>query len=280
MKRISSRARWGLVGTAIAIGGITHHGDITPLPEPVPSTHTRPGRQPVHPRDFQDRFQQAFHAKDDLRRERDLSAIATQWTAANPEEALAFARQLADAETRTRLLRLLLTTWARHDPEAAMVWSDGLPDEAARRSARSTIAITLAETDPCGALDLAIRHGAANETGGLLENLAMQWADRESAPALEWVKTQPPGEWHDRLMARVAFILSKSDPRAAACQVAEAIAPGPLQDEAVISVLHQWALTDAVAAARWAESITAGALRERALGELAGLRPAPLERID
>jgi hypothetical protein len=221
--------------------------------------------------DFISRFHAAASENDCIRRDAGLRAIAGRWIGANPEEALDFVRRLPGGATKDTFLRQLLVAWTERDAAAAMAWADRLPATAERRAAFTTVSTALATSDPRSALELAIRHGAdEDETGGLLENLAMQWAERETSAALEWVGTQPNGEWRDRLIGRVAFILSKSDPCRAACHVAERMEPGPMQDEAAISVLHQWAMIDSESAARWVEGFTAGTLRERALGELAG----------
>ncbi|MEO7099417.1 MAG: hypothetical protein ABI162_08655 [Luteolibacter sp.] len=66
----------------------------------------------------------------------------------------------------------------------------------------------------------------------------------------------------------MAFVLSKADPHAAACHVAKDMEPGTLQDEAVISILHQWMTKDPQAAATWAAEFPEGDLRSRALNEL------------
>ena len=50
--------------------------------------------------------------------------------------------------------------------------------------------------------------------------------------------------------------------------VAQQIPSGAIQDEAAISVLYQWALKDPQAAMRWAQSFSAGTLRDRAINEV------------
>ena len=52
--------------------------------------------------------------------------------------------------------------------------------------------------------------------------------------------------------------------------------PGPMQNEAMLSVLHQWAKSDLAAASDWAGNLPTGVLRDRAMNELAGLQnPVP-----
>ena len=216
------------------------------------------------------------------RGEKTLSAQSNSHTrATDPARALAHAFTLGDRSERDNLVRDLLCRWAAQDADAALGWVSALEDPAARRSARSTICRAVAEKDSRGAVVLALAHGAdEDDTGGLLECLAMQWCEKETEGAVEWAREQPPGEWRDRLLARASFVLSKSDP-AAAAHLVSGLEPGTLQDEAVMAVLHQWALQDSAAALQWAEAFSEPGLRDRALAEISNLRnPATSRAIE
>jgi hypothetical protein len=191
---------------------------------------------------------------------------------ADPTRALARAFALENRSERDSRVRELLSGWATRDAEAALGWVSALEDPAARRSARSTVCFALAEKDPRQAVTLALAHGAdEDDDRGLLECLTMQWCEKECETVVEWVQTQPPGEWRERLLARASFVLSKSDP-AAAAQLVSGLEPGTVQDEAAMAVLHQWALKDSPAALQWAEAFSESTLRERALAEISNLR--------
>ena len=261
-----------LAGCLMALGWIAIPRDGPPAPRETPLSCPRRARpQALKPHDFGEKFRRLAGEKDSIRRDAGLREISAFWIAAHPAEALDFASRLPPGEVKDSFLRQLLLSWAEHDAAAALAWTDRLDEGRERRHARSVIAFALAENDPLGALELALLHGADEDgSGGLLENLAMQWAARDPGATLAWVRDQPGGKWHDCLMARVAFILSKSDPHAAACHVAEEMEPGPVQTEAILSVLHQWVLVDPPGAAGWIEGFPSGNLRERALGELAG----------
>jgi hypothetical protein len=195
-------------------------------------------------------------------------------TDANPARALAHAFTLERGSERESCIRDQLTAWAARDAEAALGWVSTLEDPAARRSARATVCTALAESDPRQAVVLALAHGADDDDdGGLLECLTMQWCERETAAVVEWAQTQPPGEWRDRLLGRVSFVLSKSHPAAAAALVS-GLEPGNVQDEAAMAVLHQWALQDSAAARQWADGFAETTLRERALAEISNLHHA------
>jgi hypothetical protein len=185
---------------------------------------------------------------------------------------LARAFALEKGGDRDVLVRELLSAWAVRDAEGALAWVSSLKDPAARRSARSNVCLAVAAENPGRAVWLALAHGADEEAnGGLLECLAMQWCEKEPATAIEWAREQPQGEWRDRLLARISAVLSKLDPVAAA-QLVSGLEPGNLQDEAVMAVLHQWALEDPAAALEWADAFSKSALRDRALVEIANLR--------
>jgi hypothetical protein len=189
----------------------------------------------------------------------------------DPVRALAHAFTLERGSERESSIRELLTAWSARDAEAALGWVSTLEDPAARRSARATVCTALAESDPRRSVVLALAHGADDDDDdGLLVCLTMQWCERETAAAVEWAQAQPPGEWRDRLLGRVSYVLSKSAPAAAAALVSE-LEPGSVQDEAAMAVLHQWALQDSAAALQWVEGFAEATLRDRALAEISNL---------
>jgi hypothetical protein len=190
----------------------------------------------------------------------------------DPVRALTHAFTLGDRNERESRIRDLLSAWAIQDAEAALDWVASLEDSAARRSARSTVCFALAEKDPRQAVTLALAHGAdEDDDRGLLECLTMQWCEKECKSVVDWASEQPTGEWRERLLASASFVLSKSDP-AAAAHIVSGLESGTVQNEAAMAVLHQWALQDSSAALQWAEAFPESMLRERALTEIANLR--------
>jgi hypothetical protein len=281
-KRSCRNFRWVLAAGIVAIGWIVNLRSEAPVPgssrpAAIPPERSRPGRA----QDMRAAFSGIAGETDRIRRDARLLSLAGRWIDASPEEAMGFAFGLPPGEVRDIFLRQLCVTWARKDPDAALAWSDRLDDPAGRRGVRSTVCIAVAESDPRLALGLALRHGCdGGDSDGLLENLSAQWAERDPEAALDWVRTQPGGDWHDRLMARVAFVLSKSDPHSAACRVAGEMEPGPAQTEAILSVLHQWTTVDPRAAADWVRDFPPGGLRDRALGELAGNQSSQVRAVE
>lgn len=140
-----------------------------------------------------------------------------------------------------------------------------------RNTAMARVCYQWAEFDPRGAIEHALAW-QLEEVPGLFENLALQWASADLPAARAWTETQPPSEFRSELVMRIGFALAQNDPEAAARYVVRETAPGPIQTEAAITVLHQWLQRDPDAASAWANEFPAGPLRERALNEIAGAR--------
>jgi len=169
-------------------------------------------------------------------------------------------------------VRDLLFAWAARDAEAALEWAMALEDPIVRNRARVTVCLAVAESDPRRAVVLALAHGAdEGDPCGLLDCLTMQWCAKNVGTVLDWAHEQPPGEWRERLLARVSYVISKSEPVAAA-QLVSDLEPGSQQDEAAMAVLHQWALKDPAAAIKWAEGFAAPELQARALAEISSFQ--------
>lgn len=140
-----------------------------------------------------------------------------------------------------------------------------------RSSALARVCYQWAEFDPRGAVERAIGW-QLEDVPGLLENLALQWASADLPAARAWTESQPPGEFRSELVTRIGFALAQSDPEAAANYVVREMEPGPGQEEAAISVLHQWLQKEPDAARAWVEEFPPGAMRDRALQEVAGMQ--------
>lgn len=168
---------------------------------------------------------------------------------------------------REQALKSLAGAWAALDPAAAMTWVRSLPDAAERDALIGSICRQVALQDPAKAVELA-GEGTSTELLGILVHL---WAARDFASAADWVGHLPAGPEREAAYARLAEGRSQDFPAEAATLVAERMAPGELQEEAAISILHRWAITDAAAAGAWAERFPPGDFQARARDELAGV---------
>jgi hypothetical protein len=164
-----------------------------------------------------------------------------------------------------------LREWARQNPEKALAWVRSAAAGEARDTVVEIVCARVAESNPAEAVLLAERY--AGGCSNLLESLVHQWADQNEPAARAYAMNKPPGEERDRLLSRVAFTRSKENPADAAQLVAEWISPGDVQNEAAISVLHQWALREPDAALAWARLFSEENLRGRALKEVEVMVP-------
>jgi hypothetical protein len=163
--------------------------------------------------------------------------------------------------------------WARKNPHDALTWVLNAPAGEPRDTVMEIVCAHMAESNPAEAVSLAERY--AGGCSNLLENMLHQWAGQNEPLARAYAINKPPGEERDRLFSRVAFTRSKENPAEAAKLVAEWISPGEVQNEAAISVLHQWALRDPHAALAWAQLFPENSLRDRALTEIGNTSSSP-----
>jgi hypothetical protein len=172
----------------------------------------------------------------------------------------------ASAEEATALL---LDHWAESDAIAAAEWCARLDSGEKRSPWLVRVSSKLAKRDPAAAMAMLEEHHLAADpaaTGTVLHH----WARRDPDAAAEWISRQADEELRDASWNRIALSLSESDPAKAATLAAENISGEVQQEEAVISVLHQWILRDRKAAAAWVDLFPEGPLRQRAAEEFNG----------
>jgi hypothetical protein len=129
----------------------------------------------------------------------------------------------------------------------------------------------VARTQPAEALNLASELPPGARRDELLAHGARQWAAQTPQEAIVWAEQLPDEVVRGRLFASIASVWADSDPLAAATFAATSIKPGRPQEDAVVSVIQQWAQQAPEAAAAWIQEFPTGALRETALEELVKL---------
>jgi hypothetical protein len=151
-----------------------------------------------------------------------------------------------------------------YDPPVAITWLLRLGNQDEKAICRAAACRRMLETIPEAALSLA----GPDDT--LLEELTAAYVARSPEDGLRWIAEKAAPEKRDRLLASGIQALAARSPEEAASLAASGIEDPVLLEEAVISALHQWVLTDRQAAAAWVELFPEGPLRERAEGELFG----------
>lgn len=170
------------------------------------------------------------------------------------------------AKTRHGLVERLA-----EDPHAALEWllqkSD--PEERARLGAAPHL--QSAVIDAANRLVIRTHPQGGKEDPVILENFVQLWAGADLNSAYDWAHEIAVGPVRERLMARIAFAACQSDPPSAAWLVVEEIPPGPIHEEAVVMVVHQWALQDFDSAKAWVDQFPTVSLRDRTRRELEGV---------
>ena len=209
-------------------------------------------------------------SSDPNSRERIFSLLA-EWIQHDPAGAGRFAKSLPAGPWRETIIRRVAQDWALQDLAGAESWAARLHDESERTSSQSAICFQVAQTDARKAVEIAEQQGLGTAPGAILENLVQQWAGQDVSGAYAWIMEQPAGEQRDQMLGRLAYVESQTEPAAAANLVAAEIPTGAIQNEAAMSVLHQWAVRDMASATVWVNQFPPGALRDRAEAELKGL---------
>lgn len=229
-------------------------------------------RTPAAPRPFSaprgsDRSTK-FSAEDDID---ERMAWLARLAISDPAAAALSVDAMPAGDERTTAMRTVFRQWAATSPLDALAWIPRMNTEQDRNEAREFFCHRVAEDDPKLALDFARQAGGDTATS-LVQDLAGQWAGSDAAAARDWALALPAGADRDPILARVCQVLAQSDPSSAGAIVSGEIAAGPVQDEAAMSVLHQWAIRDLAAAREWVARFPEGPLRTRAEEELAGIR--------
>ncbi|MEO7100539.1 MAG: hypothetical protein ABI162_14345 [Luteolibacter sp.] len=222
---------------------------------------------------------QELNSNNEGGRETVLTKLLPELIALDPVAAAKLVEATTNPQGREELLRQLILTWATSDASAAFAWAGQLADPNEQESSMIYATKQMAELDPAAAA-AAVGSLAADGQAAVTGDIALTWAGKDLTGALNWAASQPAGEQRDAIMARVAFVESRTAPEAAANLVIKEIPPGLAQEEAVISILHQWALRDFQAAKAWADRFPASQLLDRAMAELSEIASSATNRAN
>jgi hypothetical protein len=169
------------------------------------------------------------------------------------------------------MMVIVAQTWTDMKVDDAEAWASQLSNPTERNMVLGYVAFEEASTDPNRAVQV-LGNNLLNDDRKtiIVQNLANQWANQDLQPLYNWISTQPAGQQRDDLYERVALAQSYGNPAQAAQIVANNIAPGPVQDDAALQVLRQWARQDMSAAVGWVNQFPPGNLQNEARQVLSG----------
>jgi len=205
--------------------------------------------------------------------EQDLvfTELLPQMIRIDPAAAARLAESLEPGPARTESLRRVAQLWASSNSADAQTWATQLPNVDERDLQLSFVCNEIASTDPARAVREVERLELGEHTDVMLQHFAQRWAERDFTAATGWAKTHPAGVLRDNLLARIALVQSTSAPAEAARLIVDEIAPGPIQIEATITLVHQWATRDIAGVTEWVALFPPGATKQRAEVEIAGI---------
>ena len=152
----------------------------------------------------------------------------------------------------------------------AMEQADRMTNPDERDAARMNALIAWSERDAGAAFLHAF---GRRPTPSLLyqrDLLFQRWAAEDFEGAEDFTDRLPAGDARDVLLGLLAMDALRIDPGQAAAIAMGEMSPGESQTEAVMSIVHQWAIKDHAAAQTWVAGFPEGELRERAAREIAG----------
>lgn len=219
------------------------------------------------------RFKQAV-AKGGVEINDAIETLLPAWAARAPREALDYADALPDGPLRESILHRIIQGWSGKDSTAALDWISHRTNAAERHSFTIAACLQIAKADPVSAIATAERTGVARDNRDFIPHLIDVWAGKDAPSALSWVRAQPEGETRNEYMSKVVFKMAQGAKYDNAVKLAlDEIPAGVQQDDALITIVNQWAQKDLESATVWVETFSiANPLRGRAFAELEGAK--------
>lgn len=243
--------------------GSSHPVDALPTPVSTTTTDSR--------RLDRTELAAALDSPDDAIRLHAIETLFARFADQDFYAALDLIEAVGSPAQRARMRQILGAGLARKDRGRALAWVSSLQDAVEREDAMAVVLGEISMTDPAAAVRLRQEASLPAGDDPVLENLTQRWAESDLHSALQWADSLPPGDQRDHVTARAAYVQAQASPEAAATLIMDRMSPGLAQEEALISVLHQWAQRDLGAAQIWVKQMTPGPVRVRAGVELAAM---------
>jgi hypothetical protein len=140
-------------------------------------------------------------------------AIANEAVRTRPEEALRLVSELPESAANDELIRRAAMEWTGKNQVDALAWAKEIEDADLRSRVCAGIAIAWSETDPAAAGTFA----ANDISPGRLQNdlvvsIVQRWAQTAPEEAAAWVADFPPGELRQAAVENLASIWRQSNP--------------------------------------------------------------------
>ena len=189
----------------------------------------------------------------------------------DPRAAAAFAQSAEVAFWHDDLMVTVAQVWTDMNVDDSEKWASQLANPTERNMVLGYVCFEEAGIDANRAVQV-LNNSEVNSVRReiIVENLAQQWANQDLEPLYNQVEKLPAGAERDGLFKRIALAQSQANPRLAAQMIIDKITPGPIQIDAVMSVLRPWARQDMAGAEEWVSRFPPGELHDKATTVLAG----------
>lgn len=197
------------------------------------------------------------------------NSFFAELAAHDPAAAVSKLVRVPAGDARERALRAVADTWAAKDLPVALAWAQKL-EAGDRAVAVEAVLVVMAASDPRRALKL----GRENLSGAALERVlttalpALAVSDPRATAAL--VGSLPPGETQTAAAFEVVRALAAQSPAEALAWMGT-LPAGPAQRAVLNNILDVWVAQDASAAGGYVAQMPAGPARGAAVEYVAGL---------
>lgn len=166
---------------------------------------------------------------------------------------------------RRETVKAVAGIWARQNPEEALAWVRQLSQGDEQNQGILGIAYELVATRPIDALKIAPELHPGESRNELVSLASGEWASRDPAAAVEWARGISEGPMRETALAAIATAWAESEPALAARLAVESLTPGKTQNDAAVSIVQQWTVRNPAEAGSWIANFPEGELRETAL---------------
>ena len=198
------------------------------------------------------------------------------WFANLGDGSAAWRRTVADAVAstpgivnRARALRDLLFQWGNDKPDEALAWLKDLPDADLRITLLERAANGYYTDNPEKSLPLALAMPAGANRTDRLAMLLGAWAKNNSEAALAWMREHgsEPGVAKAAYAVHGALLadLAREDPQAALAEW-QALSDPDIRSATILDLARAWGQKDPAAAVKWAEAEQAATPSRRVYG--------------
>ncbi|MDB6018462.1 MAG: hypothetical protein JWR19_2951 [Pedosphaera sp.] len=151
---------------------------------------------------FADATAWAKQLPDTAEQQKVLEIMADEAVYEHPVEALRLATTLAPSSALDGTTARAIAVWTRTAPEDAVSWAKQIRDEDSREQVITSIAATWGESNPAAAVNLAI---TSLRLGPVLDQtvitVVQRWAQTDALDAKAWVDQFPQGTFRQAAMA-------------------------------------------------------------------------------